>query len=247
MFRFIIIVSLLFFSSCQKNTETKYNENVAIAKNIKVTEPDKKDSIISVNEKDTISTTPSFTPKDTFLKRYTTINFTNFSISFDETHLWNEKSDFSKVYQDTCIIYLGLTSNIGGWYFTVDDTINSQSRVFEKEITSLVITDEGPHLDLTNWKHYESTWKEVETNGNTFFIDSLIYTDSLPFPETTNTEIVNYLTEEQYEPLSRWVDLAKTCKSANTYPCQVMYSQLIVNIKRLNKDFYIIFVIPMGC
>jgi hypothetical protein len=35
--------------------------------------------------------------------------------------------------------------------------------------TSLTISDEGPHLDLLDWKHYESEWSDLEQLGNLKF------------------------------------------------------------------------------
>ncbi len=110
--------------------------------------------------------------------------------------------------------------------------------------------DEGPHLDLTGWKHYTSPWKtmEKEKDGGYIFKE---YTerDRTLFPEISieelHTEVKKYA--DQY-----WYQLIRNIKSVTTYPASVGISRYFIRVttrkdngKKVTR--LIIFENPMGC
>jgi len=92
--------------------------------------------------------------------------------------------------------------------------------------TSMTIMDEGPHIDLVDWKHYTSDWIDLER------IDARRF--RLPKIES-NYELASrfptYTVDELYEAAMatgghRWADLAR---------------------KRMETLFTLHISVPMGC
>ena len=121
-------------------------------------------------------------------------------------------------------------------------------KVFLQTETSLTVMNEGPHIDLVNWKHGKSKSIELQTKNNEFvFVDQTV---GLEFPSFTNKELVKEVTKEAGK---RWGQLAKKCKSANSEPCGIGPSKFIFKIQKEEvKDKFIdlgqiVFIPPMGC
>jgi hypothetical protein len=132
-----------------------------------------------------------------------------------------------------------------------------QFRIEQQYETSVTIMNEGPHMDLVNWKHHVSDWEILEEiNENSFLSKDVSSND---FPAVTTDEIVE-ATKQQvavwakdgYGPDERWIELAKKCKNSFEYPCGVSVSQvrLKISVKDGNswKEIKIInLIVPMGC
>jgi len=130
-------------------------------------------------------------------------------------------------------------------------------RVEQRYETSLTLMNEGPHMDLLDWKHYISEWEEVESsNGLTFVLKEV---SSAEFPAVTPAEIIEAVRAESekwskqgYDVGERWIDLARQCKGPTTYPCGVSVSKITLRIRVKESDSWkdiqtIEFRIPMGC
>jgi len=121
-------------------------------------------------------------------------------------------------------------------------------KVFLQTETSLTVMDEGPHIDLINWKHGKSEFVELKIKDNEFLFVDL--SKDVDFPKFTNMELVKAVTKEAGK---RWGKLAKKCKTGNTDPCAIGPSKFIFKIQKEEaKDKFIDlgqieFVPPMGC
>ena len=117
--------------------------------------------------------------------------------------------------------------------------------------TSMAIGDEGPHYDMTHWKHYTSPWTEITRVSHTRFVTSkLSEADNSRFPNVTRDEIVSAFKKDGAD--NRWLDLARSCAGPNGGPCYVSVNRisLRISVKEENKwkpVHTLNFSIPMGC
>ncbi|HEX8652774.1 MAG TPA: hypothetical protein VF708_18300 [Pyrinomonadaceae bacterium] len=134
--------------------------------------------------------------------------------------------------------------------------------------TSLTVMDEGPHIDLLDWKHYTSAWKEIRMiERNKFLTSKIGESEPLKFPQVTKKEILVAVKEAErklyadyYETAKiagdpvdeKWSKLARQCKSSQDYPCTVSVSKIRLRIKVKDGDQWktikqMEFNVPMGC
>ena len=129
---------------------------------------------------------------------------------------------------------------------------SAQYRIFERYRTSMTVMGEGPHLDLIDWRHYDSEWIELDQLGQRKF-RTLAYKqmDTSKFPSVTKSELISAVRKRA----SDWpavVKLAKTCRNPNDEPCSVSDSSLYFRIEKRAGDRWTIVgmvevYIPMGC
>jgi hypothetical protein len=123
-------------------------------------------------------------------------------------------------------------------------------KVEQRFETSMSVSDEGPHLDLTEWKHFASGWKEIKSlGGNKFLTSKIPESDRSAFPKVGRDEI--YEAVLKYGD-KKWADYARTCKSPNDGPCSVAVSRISFRVKAKEngkwKTIHEMNVfVPMGC
>jgi hypothetical protein len=116
--------------------------------------------------------------------------------------------------------------------------------------TSLTIMDEGPHLDLIDWKHHRSEWVEIKKlENNKFLTRKLSDADTSRFPEVTMREIYQEVLREGGD---RWANLVRAAKRVNDYPVGVGVSKISLRIKVREEGRWRVikrleFTLPMGC
>ena len=116
---------------------------------------------------------------------------------------------------------------------------------------SMAIGDEGPHLDLLNWKHHTSPWKEIRpTSANTFPVPEVSGADFTRFPTVTTDEIVAAVRKAGGG--KRWLDLARTCTAPGVGWCYVTTSRISIRIStkqtgRWRSVHTLNFSVPMVC
>ncbi len=129
---------------------------------------------------------------------------------------------------------------------------SAKYRIFERYRTSMTVMGEGPHLDLIDWRHFDSEWIELDQLGQRKF-RTLAYEqmDTSKFPRVTNDELVSAVRKRAAD----WpavVELAKTCRNPNDEPCSVSDSSLYFRIEKRVGDRWttmgmVEVYIPMGC
>lgn len=112
------------------------------------------------------------------------------------------------------------------------------------------VVDEGPHCDLTEWKHFDSERKELEISANQFLADSYSEKDWEAFIVVIMDELRVAVKKECGD---RWSELIKDVKAPNEYPCGVSTSRIFIKIELSKKANETVlerirsFEIPMGC
>lgn len=116
--------------------------------------------------------------------------------------------------------------------------------------TSVTIMNEGPHLDLRDWKHFTSPWIDLErVAGEQFRVPTFSAEDHSRFPEVEMTELCEAVLIAGGE---RWAELVKGATSPHEYPAGVDISIIRLRAVRVTGNesdsvFTIEFHIPMGC
>lgn len=116
--------------------------------------------------------------------------------------------------------------------------------------TSMTIMDEGPHLDLIDWKHYTSEWQPLESIGQNKFRALTLSEDEVSrFPTVTPAEIYSAVLKRGGK---RWANIAKTCKGPNDDWCGVSTSRISFRISALTDRKWVVVhqvdvIVPMGC
>lgn len=140
--------------------------------------------------------------------------------------------------------------------FGVVPRMNLTFRMEQQIETSLSISDEGPHLDLRDWNHWTSGWKEVEMKDPLRFVPEEPGGENLPFPRVTTEEIAaavtDLLKDDPNSDSEGWISLARQCRSENDGPCIVTVSEVRLRISVKNgadwKPVQLIrLIVPMGC
>lgn len=179
------------------------------------------------------------------------IDLDSISVKLDSLEIW---IDTIKSNRDTTFIYLELGSSLADHYFAVNSTYDSSSILVTYHFeTSLTVSDEGPHCDLIDWKHYISapdTLAQLDSTGVYQFKNGYQDSMSTAFPEITMKEVRRAVVKHCSEG---WMERTKESKTIRDYPFSVSISREIIHIVIKNdkgdiiREKFIIFEIPMGC
>ena len=116
--------------------------------------------------------------------------------------------------------------------------------------TSLVVSDEGPHMDLDDWKHYRSPWREIKSLGDGKFLTlKLSEADMNRFPAVTMQEVYREVSRRDG---GRWGKLIRQAKTLNDGPLMVLVSKFSLRVKvKADGEWVVLklleFFLPMGC
>lgn len=174
-------------------------------------------------------------------------------LKFAVEDLWTENAYLQQIHHDTVYLMLGLVENISGHRFLIEliDKNIQVVTVFQRFETSLTLMDEGPHVDLTDWKHYISEWEELPLEDLQF--SSAVYDERhyQQFPQVTPQEILQAV-DQRVKSNERWTSLARKCQDPLSYPCGVSISRYFLKIRFRDAqahtfDKIVVFEVPMGC
>lgn len=116
--------------------------------------------------------------------------------------------------------------------------------------TSVTVMNEGPHVDLLDWKHFTSSWLDIEPNGaGRYRLPTLTDEQRMEFPQVSPSELVEAVRAEGGD---RWAELAANVKTPHAYPSAVGLSAYRVRVvQRVGSEWQVLhsatFRFPMGC
>lgn len=209
------------------------------------------DTTITSAEKDTLTAMdtsyviPSESP-DTI----THISFPELTVLIDRLVVWEEDEDLLNLRVDSITITAELGETPEGQKIRLISRKLTEMKIWQSFETSVTISGEGPHCDLTEWKHYHSAWKELKREGDAFL--TLIYPvkESERFPEIEISELKEAIGKECGE---QWLQWAKDIRSPHDPPASVGISRYFIRITGVDKatgetvEKIIAIVSPMGC
>jgi len=147
--------------------------------------------------------------------------------------------------------YLDLGVDISNTKLFIDSEENANYRVHIQLETSMAIGDEGPHLDLSDWKHCTTEWLSVKPLDKVSFVlpdISSIKTDC--FPQLSMDEIKAEVLKRGGQ---RWLNVLERNIGSDYYdPTYIALSAIRIKIeKQVNSQWQevtvINFNVPMGC
>jgi hypothetical protein len=219
--------------------------------NKKLEKASNNDSTISVNKRDSIIENVLSEKNEVWEDTTADIKFKDISISINRLILFDDDKQLNQIQKDTVYLYADLGETIEGQKITIVSSQLTNITIEQRYETSVTIMDDGPHCDLTEWKHYDSAWEKLKTNDKGQFIgDSYSEKDLEKFPVVDISELKAYVKKHCDEEYS---ELISTIKSPTEYPSAVSVSRyfLRINGKRKNSDEtvtkLIIIEVAMGC
>lgn len=129
---------------------------------------------------------------------------------------------------------------------------STQFRVFQRYRTSVTVMGEGPHLDLVDWRHFDSEWMPLDPLTPRKFrtLTSERMSDER-FPATTKAELIAAV-RKYAGGWPQAIEIAKQCAGPNDYPCRIGVSSVYFRVEALVGDQWttigvVEVIIPMGC
>jgi hypothetical protein len=130
------------------------------------------------------------------------------------------------------------------------------SDMFESQVNVLSIQNEGPHLDLGNWKTYVSGYSSLEPLGNEHYRPLRVDYEHLKFPSINYVALIKHI-DSLDDADKSWVALLRQMKQKDStnaspvYPVSVGIGERWIRIegKVRGENFtkWIKFTLPQGC
>jgi hypothetical protein len=186
---------------CQKNISMKIRILVLVILSFNCSSKKTSEQLVKLEASDVIDTTEiTKEPKLTVQKiqldssKITHIHISGIDVGFYEVDLWNPEQEVISTDCDTALVSPDIGSTIQGKLLLINSSGISDLKVEQQYETSITISNEGPHLDLIDWKHYTSEWKEVSALDQNIY-KTLKYStqEYLTFPEFTEDELYDYV------------------------------------------------------
>ncbi|WP_337054554.1 hypothetical protein [Pseudoxanthomonas sp. USHLN014] len=164
------------------------------------------------------------------------------------TALWKRTSPFQRRYT--------LETELGDSVRMVkveqgEDTPREKLRIRFQYQTSLALGDEGPHLDLLDWKHCTTAWQSIADPGDGHFdIPPPTTQQASCFPSFGQAELLAAVRAHGGE--GKWITLAKDVSRAGQGASYVAPSLLRMQVQRWDGAAWVVdleFDVPiaMGC
>ena len=181
----------------------------------------------------------------------TTLRFSELSIAINRFIISDEDMKMEQIQKDTVEIDAELGETIEGQLISIASDQLTDLTVEQRYETSVTIMKEGPHCDLTDWKHYSSDWKQLQANGKgQFTCDKYTEEDYQKFPKVSISELKQKVKEQCGDT---WLKLVEKVKTPTEYPSGVGISRYYLRVTGLRKDNgqtvtkLIVVEAPMGC
>jgi hypothetical protein len=191
------------------------------------------------------NTSQSYEQSDTT----TTIKFNEFTLTISRLIVWDEQNLLNKIQGDTCYVFNDIGETVLGQKIFVAPNKLSDFKIEQRYETSVSISNEGPHCDLTNWKHYLSDWMPLKAeNENVYLCSNYTEKEKEKFPVIDIKDL-----KEQVEKQcgDTWVDLVKNINKPTQEPSWVGISRVYLRLTgKLNGQAItkiIVFEEAMGC
>ncbi|MBK7129909.1 MAG: hypothetical protein IPM74_04605 [Crocinitomicaceae bacterium] len=179
------------------------------------------------------------------------IRFNEIDIILSGTMIYDEQETLKHIQPDTVSMFVELGWDVEGIQISYQTENITDIKISQRYETSVSISDEGPHCDMINWKHYTSPWHQLTPDTNGIYItDDYDSDDNSKFPDVSMAEFKQAVREhcdEFYE------GLIANNQSVNELPSHSSISRVFFSVtgkdkktgKKISK--LLIFEIAMGC
>ena len=170
---------------------------------------------------------------------------------------WSEQAPFNRLHT----VALELGDELEGTILSLSTTASPDThRVSVQFETSMAISDEGPHIDLLDWKHCVSEWKFLPRmqGENHYRLPGPSEAEASCFPPVTAQEIeaavLAALRDYSFEEtrVQRWLALARGVSVPGEGPSYIGVSKVRLRIEQYADDEWVEvtsveFTSPLGC
>jgi hypothetical protein len=152
--------------------------------------------------------------------------------------------------KDTIRINVALGDSPEGKIITIHNKGYKHISIFQRFENSVTIMNEGPHCDLTEWKHYYSSWEPLQAISKTKF-KTLGYS-SAQRRQFMDIDINQLKTEVENKCGKDWRSYVNDITTVNDFPADIGISRIFLKVLLTNEndevtEKIIEFQIPMGC
>jgi len=178
------------------------------------------------------------------------LNFDDFELFIDSLEVWEEEEKLEGQQTDTVLVYVELGDTPEGATIIVNQRREGTLNIFQSFENSVTVMAEGPHCDLSEWKHYNTEWEQLTNNNGRFLMNTLTDEDTEKFIETDMLELGEAVRNQCGD---EWAKHALTAESPNDYPCGVGTSRIFLKLEFTAKgtdkpvEQMVSFELPMGC
>lgn len=129
---------------------------------------------------------------------------------------------------------------------------STKYRILQRYRTTMSISAEGPHLDLIDWRHFDSPWNLLNNTGLDRFRTLSADQMDVEFPKASREDIIKEVRRRVRKGGLDLLELAKSCRGPNDGACYVGISSMYLKIQKQVDGHWIDaglveFQIPMGC
>lgn len=232
---YAIIISCFLFS-CSEEIEIETNAQTAQ---------------LHTQKEKSISSTVVEIPKeaiDTFsCSNCTEIKFEDFSFLIDEDQFYDHTD---AIHKDYARVELDLGGSVEGVKIKIDSDKYDDIEIFQRHQNSVTITNEGPHCDLLDWKHYDSKWEQLPHKDGYWISKAYTQSDWRKFVRTDQQDLYKAVLDQCGE---EWASRLEEVQSPNDEPSSVGISRIFFKVvlteksagKKIEKIVSV--AIPMGC
>jgi hypothetical protein len=184
-------------------------------------------------------------PKNTLAR----FDFQDLAVSIDMPD--DENAGSFKIAGDTAVFPVAEGETLEGRKIQVYSSQLTELIVEQSYETSVSISEEGPHCDLTSWMHYRSPWRPLNAYSAGLYTGQTYTTEERKlFPKV---DMVVFRKEVASVCGKSWSDSLRKAKSVHEYPAEVGISRIYLRISGVNKDSgkrvsrIVAMDLPMGC
>ncbi len=237
-----IITTLIFTTLCScshssaNKTETAQNGSMVV------------ETMDTANQTNNSAT---FTNDETEADTITTLKFKELSISINRLVVYDEDKKMEQIQKDTVELYLELGETIEGQLISISSDQLANFTIEQRYETSVTIMNEGPHCDLTDWKHFYSAWKQLQANSlGQFTCEKYTEKECEKFPKIQIDDLKQKVKEHCGD---EWFKHVEKVKTPTEYPSGVGISRYYLRVTGHRKDNrqtvtkLIVIETPMGC
>lgn len=230
----MLLMGILFFVSCKKSESTNTGTNTRVNKSLS------KDVVLT--DTATVATGE---------EHETSIHFKEFSIGITSLICIDEEGKLDQIQNDSAYCYIEVGETIQGQKLSITEGEDYEFTIEQRYETSITLSNEGPHCDLIDWKHFYSNWKTIKPNRQGIYVlDKYSDKDRNKFPPISISELKQQVKEHCG---AEWEALMEEVKSPLEYPCGIEISRYYLRITAKRKHNaqivrkIIVFEDPLGC
>lgn len=177
--------------------------------------------------------------------------FDDFVLEIEELEVFSNQGVQNKIYaiQDTVKVYIDIETRLNWQKMSIYPKRKGRFKMYQAHQNTLALSVEGEFCDLTDWKNFQSEWKQLKKKDEKFTLHKYSLDDHRKFLDLDMEEVRQAL---RVHCGDNWADYIKDAKSPNESPCWVSISNIYLKVvyfsasRQPPKESIIVIEVPMG-